>query len=54
MANKPCIGSYICPNCSGKNAVLWNGNRKWICVICKKSFTIHRQKLFNVEYVKHK
>ena len=47
MANKPVIGYKVCPYCSGKVPVIWDGNRKQICMYCKKPFRVKRQKLKN-------
>ena len=51
MSNHPVFGIAECPYCYHDNPVYWNGNFKWRCVHCHKSFKVHRQKLKKVELV---
>ena len=48
LANSPVLGLAICPYCKSKNAIIWNGNRKTICIYCEKPFKLKRQKLLKV------
>lgn len=52
MANNPVIGIAVCPFCGGKNVVVWNGNFKYPCFYCHKTFRVKRQKLRNVEPIR--
>ena len=52
MANKPVLGVAVCPFCGRNNPVAWNGNFKYPCQWCGKTFRIKRQKLKNVEPIK--
>ena len=49
MAKKPVFGCITCPYCGATNPVFWNGNMRWSCVNCKRSFKVSRQKLTRVE-----
>lgn len=48
MANRPCIGGYICPHCGKKTTVVWNGNSRDICQHCNHPFNVKRQKMIDV------
>lgn len=52
MANKPVFGISTCPYCNNKVPVVWNGNYKYKCLNCNKTYKIQRTKLTNVESVK--
>lgn len=52
MANKPVFGVATCPYCKGANTVFWNGNFRYQCIYCHKTFRVKRQKLKNVEHIK--
>ncbi len=47
MANKTVISDQVCPHCSGKAPVIWDGNRNETCMYCKKRFRVQRKKLRN-------
>ncbi len=49
MANKPVLGTAVCPYCGSKVPVIWNGNFKILCVYCGKKFHVKRQKLKNIQ-----
>ena len=52
MANKPVIGTAVCPNCGYPNVVIWDGNLKFPCLFCRKEFIVKRQKLKNAKHVR--
>ncbi len=52
MANNPVIGIAVCPFCGGKNVVVWDGNFKFQCHYCHRTFKVKRQKLRNVKAIK--
>lgn len=54
MANKPVLGIATCPYCKAGNPVIWNGNFKYPCMVCNKTFRVKRQKLANVQPLKAK
>lgn len=45
MANKPVVGIIECPHCGRSNMVGWNGNCKFPCFYCGKTFTVKRTRL---------
>lgn len=45
MANKPVVGIIECPHCGKSNMVGWNGNCKFPCFYCGKTFTVKRTRL---------
>ena len=49
MANKPVFGTATCPYCKSANPVFWNGNFRYPCIRCHKTFAVKRQKLKNVQ-----
>lgn len=52
MANKPCIGGYICPHCGKKTVAAWDGNIENVCQHCRKRFIAKRQKMIDIVRVK--
>lgn len=52
MANRPCIGGYICPHCRKKTVVVWNGNDINLCQHCHRPFRAKRQKMIDVKHIR--
>ena len=52
MANKPVFGVVICPYCKVRNPIIWDGNFRYSCCLCHKTFNVKRQKLKDVKPIK--
>lgn len=52
MANNPVLGVAICPYCKERNPLIWNGNFRYPCYRCHKTFSVKRQKLKDVKPIK--